>query len=240
MRKRALGPLFSTCLLAIMLVGCDAQRETTSQANNNPVKNAGAQQQGQTAPRNAVAEASKRQHQPSLVSSASKAVAHTPTTVGAPDKASQQMTKGAVAKKVPAAAPRLMRAEKDKALAQDSKSAEASNTAVRGTVVAEEAFSAYLQANGPFTVGTQTQATVVLTAKSPYKCNDKYPYKFKATDGQTIRGAQVSKKRTTLSVPFTPKQAGKSSIDGTFHYSVCTEDQCLIKRAQLSVGITAG
>jgi len=38
-------------------------------------------------------------------------------------------------------------------------------------------------------------------------------------------------------VPFTPQQPGERVISGTFKFSVCTDEQCLIKKHDLGVAV---
>jgi hypothetical protein len=41
-----------------------------------------------------------------------------------------------------------------------------------------------------------------------------------------------------MNVPFTPSEAGERTISGTFKFSVCTEEQCLIKKQELALAVT--
>jgi hypothetical protein len=96
-------------------------------------------------------------------------------------------------------------------------------------------------------VGQGASALVVLTAKDPYKCNDKYPYKFvlDAPSGgvsypaQTVRGMSIADKRSSMSIPFSVGQAGAATIAGQLHFSICTAEKCLIEKRQLSVTVQA-
>ncbi|MBX3184380.1 MAG: hypothetical protein KF915_17255 [Polyangiaceae bacterium] len=92
-------------------------------------------------------------------------------------------------------------------------------------------------------VGEPTNATVVLLGKAPYKCNDKYPYRFKPQaspalsfpDGAPLgEGTVVSAEEVRLQVPFTPTQPGDHRLSGQVSFSVCTADRCLIERRELS------
>ncbi len=92
-------------------------------------------------------------------------------------------------------------------------------------------------------VGELTNATVVLHGKAPYKCNDKYPYRFKPhaspglsfPDGAPLgEGTLVSAEEVRLQVPFTPTQSGDHRLTGEVSFSVCTADRCLIERRELS------
>jgi len=110
----------------------------------------------------------------------------------------------------------------------------------------ESNFDLTLKSKGDYKVGQAGEAEIELNAKSPFHANDKYPYKFKLTDAAGIEfpGKVVSKDKAKLehmkvvmSVPFTPKEAGKKKIDGVFHFSICTEDKCLIEKRGLTVAV---
>ena len=115
----------------------------------------------------------------------------------------------------------------------------------KGQDVSGEAFSVWMQAAKSYEAGKPGTVSVVLTAKSPYKCNDKYPYRFKLqapTGGvtypqETVRGMQVSPKRSTMSIPFVAGAAGSSKVSGTLFFSVCTDEKCLMEKRDLSVAI---
>jgi hypothetical protein len=115
---------------------------------------------------------------------------------------------------------------------------------VRGSAASGDGFAVSIQAQSPVRTGEGSTATVVLSCKAPFKCNQKYPYKMAldAPSGvsyasQTVRGASVSEKSTTLGVPFTAASKGKATVGGTFSFSVCTDDKCLIEKRPLSVNI---
>jgi hypothetical protein len=83
-----------------------------------------------------------------------------------------------------------------------------------------------------------------LVAKAPFHCNEQYPYKITLdrAPGVTFpnpiaRGMRVNGTRATLSVPFSADSAGQFVISGTFAFSTCSADRCLIDKAKLSVPI---
>lgn len=97
-------------------------------------------------------------------------------------------------------------------------------------------------------VGAPSVAKIELQSKAPFKCNDKYPYKFKPAlepgvsyPSEVIRGdaVSVSHERVVVSVPFTASSAGAHTLRGTFSFSVCTDDQCRIEKRDLSVVVQA-
>lgn len=118
-------------------------------------------------------------------------------------------------------------------------------TTVRGTSAGGEGFAVSIQAQSLVQSGKSGSAVVVLSAKAPYKCNEKYPYKFvlEAPGGgisypsQTVRGMAVSAKSSSMSVPFSATQAGSGTIAGVLHFSVCTADKCLIEKRRLAVTV---
>ncbi len=94
--------------------------------------------------------------------------------------------------------------------------------------------------------GETSSAVVVLTAKAPYHCNDKYPYKLVLAPAAgvsfpqpTVRGMSVAEKQSTMSVPFSIAQAGDGTIAGDFHFSICTAEKCLVEKRRLSVTVKA-
>jgi hypothetical protein len=117
--------------------------------------------------------------------------------------------------------------------------------AKKGSDVSGPSFSAWLQTAGAYEAGKPGTVTAVLTARDPYKCNDKYPYKFKfdppaggvSYPQETVRGMQIAPKRSTMSIPFVPSQAGAATISGTLYFSVCTDERCLIEQSKLSVSV---
>ncbi len=130
------------------------------------------------------------------------------------------------------------------AVAPAPKAEERKVKTVRGSSASGTGFAVSIQAKSPVRSGESSTATVVLSSKDPFKCNDKYPYKMalSAPSGvsfasQTVRGASIGKKTTTLGIPFTAGPKGKGTIAGTFSFSVCTDDKCLIEKRPLSVTI---
>jgi hypothetical protein len=118
---------------------------------------------------------------------------------------------------------------------------------VAGTGAAGEGYALAISAQSPVRSGASSAAAVVLSAKDPYKCNDKYPYKLVldppsagvSYPQQTVRGMAVGEKRSTMSVPFSVAQPGSATIAGTLHFSICTADKCLIEKQKVSVTVQA-
>lgn len=110
----------------------------------------------------------------------------------------------------------------------------------------EPNFALAFSAKAAYKAGEKGEAEIVLEAKDPFHVNDKYPYKFKLADvdGVTYPDKVVSKdhiklehKKATMTVAFTPAAAGKKKISGVFHFSVCTEDKCMIEKRDLALDV---
>lgn len=123
----------------------------------------------------------------------------------------------------------------------------AANDANKGKNVSGEGFATWMQAAKTYEINKPATVTVVLTAKDPYKCNEKYPHRFVLNPPpngvtypqDTVRGMQVTPKRSTLSVPFTATSEGSATISGTLFFSVCTDERCLMEKRPLSITINA-
>lgn len=107
-----------------------------------------------------------------------------------------------------------------------------------------QAFSVWLQSSGRYTAGQQGTVEAVVVPKGEFHCNPEYPYKF-VTSGSsgvtypkaTLRaeGVSVSPSRAVMRVPFVPQSAGDAKVGGTFHFSVCTDQQCVVEKRDVSV-----
>jgi hypothetical protein len=122
----------------------------------------------------------------------------------------------------------------------------ASAAVAQGQAQGNDAYSAWLQSAGKYTAGVAGTVQAVLVAKPGYKCNEKYPYKFKLDPAPagvsypetTVRGITYGTTRSTLSIPFVAAQAGSYTVSGTFALSVCNETTCKVQKQALSVPIT--
>lgn len=112
--------------------------------------------------------------------------------------------------------------------------------------VSDSKFTLEIKPNGSYKAGEAASVEVVLDAKAPFHCNDKYPYKLKldATDGVKYPDTVVKKDavklehmKATMTVPFTPESKGKKTIAGQFHFSLCSADKCLIEKRKLALDI---
>jgi len=113
--------------------------------------------------------------------------------------------------------------------------------------VNEDTFQLKLQPTGAYKVGEEASVELVLDAKAPYKVNQEYPYSFALNESAGISftsmklkqdSVKLEDKRATMKVPFTPSEAGERTISGTFKFSVCTEEQCLIKKQDLALAVS--
>ncbi|NUO50645.1 MAG: hypothetical protein HOV80_17460 [Polyangiaceae bacterium] len=104
-------------------------------------------------------------------------------------------------------------------------------------------FTAYLAAKPSYKKGQPGTVTAIVNALGEYHVNQEYPYKFKmgtAPAGVTypeaiVRAVNRTEKKATISIPFTPSAAGNTTISGELSLSVCTDSNCVIEKAQLSV-----
>jgi hypothetical protein len=116
---------------------------------------------------------------------------------------------------------------------------------VKGPVVTEEPFQAWLQAVSPVAAGGPATVEVVLVANPPYHCNPEYPHKFKlgaapagiAYPEATVKGMEVTPSRSVLKVPIQAQSAGKATVSGTLQFSVCNDERCLVEKKELSLNL---
>jgi len=132
----------------------------------------------------------------------------------------------------------------------DGKTGESPTPAAAGDAkakVSEDSYDLKLEPSGTYKVGTAGAVQIVLDAKGPFKVNQEYPYSFALNEAPGVKFAnmkvtgdavKLEKKRATMSVPFTPSEAGARTISGTFKFSVCTDEQCLIKKQELALAVT--
>jgi hypothetical protein len=117
--------------------------------------------------------------------------------------------------------------------------------AVSGSSQSSDAFLLTISASSPVKAGQTSQASVILTARDPYHCNPKYPYKFALNapsagvsyPSNPVRGMSVTEKRANMAVPFSAADKGHATVSGTLSFSICTEDKCLIEKRPLSVSV---
>lgn len=110
-----------------------------------------------------------------------------------------------------------------------------------------QAFSVWLQSSGRYTAGQQGTVEAVVVPKGPFHCNQEYPYKFTASAGSPgvtypkpvvrAEGLTVSPSRAVMRVPFVPQNAGDVKVGGTYSFSVCTDEQCVVEKRDVFVTV---
>ena len=106
-------------------------------------------------------------------------------------------------------------------------------------------YTAEIAGSGSYKAGAEGTVTVTVTAKGEYHINPQYPYKFKtnaASDGLAYpkptlqRGdGKFEETRGSFQVPFVAAKAGKVSVGGTFHLSVCSAANCVVDKVPLEI-----
>ena len=110
--------------------------------------------------------------------------------------------------------------------------------------VSESQFDVALAASGAYQAGKEGTVEVVLEAKAPFHVNDQYPIKFKVKDGPGVKysaavvgkdKAKVEHMKATMPVAFVPESAGQHTVSGQLSFSVCTDENCLMEKRDLSL-----
>lgn len=103
-----------------------------------------------------------------------------------------------------------------------------------------EGYKVYARVQSPVIQGKPAAVIVHLEPQPPFKSNDKYPYRFTVNESRgvtpsssAVTGAEVAPEKTTLTVPFRAEEVGSATLGGTFAFSVCTPEKCLIERASV-------
>jgi hypothetical protein len=102
-----------------------------------------------------------------------------------------------------------------------------------------------LESVGNYTAGQAGQVKLVLEARAPYHTNAEYPYKF--TFGAPVGGVsyptavvkemKIAEMSATMPLPIQATTSGPATVQGTFNFSVCSADKCLIEKATLTLPI---
>lgn len=110
----------------------------------------------------------------------------------------------------------------------------------------EQSFSLAIKPVGEVQKGAETRAEIELEAKAPFHINDKYPYKLRLADSEGLSypekivardKAKVEHMKLVMPVAFSATEPGKRKIAGVFHFSVCTDDKCLIEKRPLALEV---
>jgi hypothetical protein len=112
--------------------------------------------------------------------------------------------------------------------------------------VSESQFEVAIAPSGAYAAGKEGTVEVVLDAKPPFHVNDQYPIKFKLKESPGVKypapivgkdKAKVEKMKATLPVAFVPESAGQRTVSGQFLFSVCTDENCLMEKRDLSLTV---
>lgn len=110
--------------------------------------------------------------------------------------------------------------------------------------ISESQFDVALTSSGAYQAGKEGTVEIVLDAKAPFHVNDQYPIKFKAKEGAGVKfaaavvgkdKAKLEAMRATMPVAFTPESAGQHTVAGQLSFSVCTDENCLMEKRDLSL-----
>jgi hypothetical protein len=117
--------------------------------------------------------------------------------------------------------------------------------ATRGPAASNDTYTTWLESVGSYTAGQAGQVRLVLEAKAPYHTNEEYPYKF--TFGSPIGGVsyptsvvkdmKIAEMTASMTLPIQAAAKGAATVQGTFNFSVCSKDKCLIEKANLTLPI---
>lgn len=121
----------------------------------------------------------------------------------------------------------------------------------RSSKVSDPHYTVEIVPDGTCAVGAECAARIELVALAGYHVNKEYPYKFTAASSKDVEylgkdpaGTSVFTKsagdyaaagdeRANMAVRFRPKVSGKVDVEGTYKFSVCSEQNCQIESAEL-------
>lgn len=110
--------------------------------------------------------------------------------------------------------------------------------------VSESQFDVAIAPTGTYQAGKEGTVEIVLEAKKPFHVNDQYPIKFKVKEGPGVKyaaavvdkdKAKLEAMKATMPVAFVPEAAGQHTVAGQLMFSVCTEENCLMEKRDLSL-----
>jgi hypothetical protein len=111
-----------------------------------------------------------------------------------------------------------------------------------------QSYNVELKGSGAYKKGVEGTVELQLTPKAGYHVNPDYPAKFKVAD-PAAEGVSYPKKvlkkedgkfeekEGSLKIPFVADKAGKAKIAGTFQFSVCSDKNCFMEKAELDVEV---
>ncbi len=96
--------------------------------------------------------------------------------------------------------------------------------------------------------GQDSSVEITIEAKGDYHINAKYPLKFKVKDpapaGVSFAKAVIKRedgkfedKKGSLPVSFRAEKSGKTTIEGTLSFSVCSDANCVMDKIELAVDV---
>ncbi|MBX3126519.1 MAG: hypothetical protein KF718_07365 [Polyangiaceae bacterium] len=232
----AIVPSCLALATAALLAACDQSPKPTPE----PAPTTAPSPQAEESPAGGGVVEAQEPTQPSALESGSPppevapVVTHAPAATAAPKVAALKPTATATAT-----------AEAPATAEQEPEPPPRKVSTVRGSSHAADSFALSIQAPSPVRQGETASATIVLSAKAPFKCNLKYPYKFTldapgsgvSYPTAVVRSMSIAEKTSTMSVPFSATQKGKGTVSGTLSFSVCTDDKCLIEKRPLAVTV---
>ncbi|SRR5258706_9216308 len=123
-----------------------------------------------------------------------------------------------------------------------------SEAAVAASKAETESYVVEITASDGYKAGAEGKVKVTLVAKGTYHINGQYPYKFKTTapppDGVSYPKPILTRPdgtfeptRAAFQIPFVAAKAGKATVGGVFHLSVCTDANCIMDKVPLEIGV---
>ncbi len=108
------------------------------------------------------------------------------------------------------------------------------------------AFQVVARPVGSYKAGQAGAFEVELTAGPGFKVNQEYPLKFKVEPCEGVEfpqptvgkeGARLEKSHAVVTVPVQPKTSGSKVLKGRLSFSVCTPEQCLVDKQDISLPV---
>lgn len=112
--------------------------------------------------------------------------------------------------------------------------------------VSEPGFAVELRSSGQSAAGRTGSLLVLLEAKAPYHVNQAYPFRFspKPVEGLKFPVKAIDTERVkfdehhgTFPLLFTAEKPGTFQVTGTFSFSVCSADKCLMEKRDLALTV---
>jgi hypothetical protein len=109
---------------------------------------------------------------------------------------------------------------------------------------------------GDCATGANCTIGLTLVATGAYHINDEYPYKFRADDAPKVtfqgtdptgpnvfsKGAsnwqKTGAQKGTMNVIFQSTDKGTKNVSGTFKFSVCSEQNCQLEQAAVTIPVS--